>query len=523
MMNWQEIKQHVYDKIVGLDQVYRNRLDFEILEIEKQGAEAYWVKVSQSGQSGLKNPNKLLLAFLLGVCDEDPVVHRDTPMLNTVMFSKVSEYQRQIGRLPEDIVKDTDMPDVDIDCLPEARDPLKEYAISRYGAHVDDAYGSVCSVGTWQTYKLGSAILDCATALNIMNRYDAERFTTELPTEVDEMKEGGFSTCKGRVLKDGNEEECGYVHDQKFCPKCQSPDTETPTIGRLLADVPQLAELNNKFPNIEGFAGSLVDYAKQLIGRVRTQGMHAGALIITDRPLFGNIPLYKNNSKGFWTSMWTEGRNAQLSKFGYVKWDLLGLKTLKYLFEATKFIEENRGISFGENFEGMDYNDPEKRILGYYFDDKGVKHFMHMDDVDALKLANDQATHGVFQFDSDLARSTLSNGVKNFEDLMLLSAMGHPGPLQCVRTDSKINTDNGHVQIKDLKGERILALTNNGDIVSTDKYKVVATGPKKIMKITTKSGRTIHVSPDHKILTENGYVKAESLQAGNKVCTRHVD
>lgn len=431
-MNWEELKRFCSDRLNCLSEsenldnnLYLERLEFEFKEIGKQGAESYWIKVADSGLKDLKNPNKLLIAYLLGVCNEDPIQTRVTPMLNSVTAAKLTEYKRQYNLYPEDIVKDTDMPDIDIDCLPESRDPLKEYAIKRYGSDVNDAYGSVCSVGTWQTYKLRSAILDASTALELMTRYEAERFTTEMPEEVDELREGGFSVCKSRVIKDGIEEECGYVHDKKICPSCGQTDTESPTIGRLLEDIPQLMELHKKHPE-------LIEYSKQLVGRIRNQGMHAGALIITDRPLFGNVPLAKSGQKGYWVSMWTEGRNTQLSKFGYVKWDLLGLKTLKYLFKASKLIEENRGITFGENFEGMDYNDPDKRILGFYFDDKGVKHFMNLDDVASLKLANEQKTDGIFQFDTDLARKTLENGVRSFEDLMLLSAMGHPGPLQSI-------------------------------------------------------------------------------------------
>lgn len=433
-MNWQEIKEFALAKLDSntITEGYLDRLRFEISEIEKQGAEAYWIKVAESGQKGLKNPNRLLIAYLLGVSDEDPLSSRSTPMLNSVTASKVMEYNSKYGFLPEDIIKDTDMPDIDIDCLPHSRDHLKEYAIKKYGSHIDDAYGSVCSVGTWQTYKLKSAIIDCASALNMMSRFDAERFTTEMPDEVDELKEGGYAICKGRVIKDGVEDECGCVHDQKYCPQCNSMDTDAPTIGRLLEDVPQLAELHKKYPSVDGYTQSLVDYSKQLVGRIRNQGMHAGALIITDRPLFGNIPLAKSGQKGYWQSMWTEGRNTQLSKFGFVKWDLLGLKTLQYLVEACKLIQENRGISFGDNMEGLEYNDPENRILGFYYDDKNVKHFMHMDDEYALHLANEALTDGVFQFDTDLAKQILSNGVKTFEDLMLLNAMGHPGPMQSI-------------------------------------------------------------------------------------------
>ena len=519
-MNWNELKTNLESLVSEYGSSYKKRLLFEISEIEKQGAETYWTNLHLNNKKFEKNVNKLLIPYLLGMVSEDPVSNRNTPVLNVVRASKVMDYKEKHGFLPEDFSKDTDMPDIDIDCLPESRDPLKEYAISKYSSHIDDVYGSVCSVGTWQTFKFKSAIQDVASALGALSRFDTARFTTEMAIEVDDIRENGMSTCKGKVIMDDVEKDCGFLHKDAVCPQCGSADTESPTIGKLLVEDKEsknfpdgpLRTFNKLYPEI-------VAYAIQLVGRIRNMGMHAGALIITDRPLYGNVPLSKSSNKGFWTSMWTEGRTTQLSKFGYVKWDLLGLKTLKYIHRTCQLISENRGITFGDSFEGMEYNDPELRHAGFYFDVKGKKHFINMGDTYALKLANELKTDGIFQFDTDLAKSTLGNGVKSFEDLMLLSALGHPGPMQCVRTDSKINTGDGLKQISDLNGEKILALANNGDIVSTDRYEVIPSGLKRILKITTKSGKILHVSPDHKILTENGYVRAEDLLPGIKVCT----
>jgi hypothetical protein len=62
----------------------------------------------------------------------------------------------------------------------------------------------------------------------------------------------------------------------------------------------------------------------------------------------------------------------------------------------------------------------------------GVKRYWSLDDPYALQLANKQKTDGVFQFDTDLAKSILRNGVRCFEDLMLFNAMGHPGPMASI-------------------------------------------------------------------------------------------
>lgn len=518
--NWEELKQIAFNKAKG---PYLDKLKFEINEIEKQGATAIWEGYAE--RKFEKNPNGLILPWLLGIVDADPLANESTiPSLLTVRSSAVKEYIGKYGTTPLGFVKDYDMPDIDIDCLPEARDHTKEYASKKYGEGIDDNYGAVCSVGTWQTYKFKSAIIDAHTATSSneedkkRRRSEAIALTKDLPDEVDELKEGGKSSCKGQIKdNDGATSECGFIHNNVKCPKCGSSDTDNPTIGKVLKDFDTLREFATKYP-------STINYAIRLIGLIRNMGMHAGALIIADRPLFGNIPLAKSGSKGYWLSMWSEGRNAQLSSLGYVKLDILGLKTLKYIFKCCGHIKENRGILFGPPVEnglsisGWDYNDPENDIAGYYIDSKGTKHFARLNDPDVLDLANKQLTEGVFQFDTPLARQVLSNGVRSFNDLLFFNAAGHPGPLQCCWSHSKINTDKGLIRIDklDKKQHKILS-ENNGELFYTDMYLAVNSGKKKLLKIKLKNGKEIIVSPDHKVATNNGYIKASKLSVGQNV------
>jgi len=436
MKNWDQIKELAYRVVSdrGLDKKYQERLAFEIIEIEKQGASAKWEIYYNDNKKFATNPNNLVLPWLLNMVNEDPILSRNDIILNTVRASKVKEYRAKYGSIPSDFIKDTDMPDIDLDCLPEARDPIKEYAAKTYSMGITDGYGPVCSVGTWQTYKFKNAIIDACAGTGLVDRSVAFELTTQLPDEVDQLKDGGEAACKNRIIDNGEEKECGFIHSLTECPRCGSADTDAPTIGKLLQEYEILR-------NFASTHKTVVGYAVKLVGRVRNMGMHAGALILADRSLFGNIPMAKSSSKGYWVSMWTEGRNAQLSKFGYNKWDILGLKTLKYIFECCKLIEANRGISFGPNMEGWDYNDPETGIAGWYIDGTGKKCDILLNDEHTLRLANELKTDGVFQFDTDLAKQILSNGVRNFDDLMLFNAMGHPGPMASI-PEAVENRDN---------------------------------------------------------------------------------
>lgn len=483
--SWADLIGLLYANVEGKPDNYRERLKFEIAEIEKQGAESIWLTRHKEQKKFISNPNNLIIPWLLAMVNDDPILARTAPVLNTVKASKVLEFKEIYGNVPHDLIKDSDSPDIDIDCLPEARDPLKEYAIKQYGQNFDDGIGSVCSVGTWQTYKFKSAIIDASVALGLMDRYEAERYTTQMPDEVDELKDNGKSTCKGRIQRNGQDEECGTIHGDVKCPNCDSTDTDGPTIGKLINEQPIVNELATKYPQ-------LVENASNLVGRIRSMGMHAGAIIITDRPLYGNVPLAKSGRKGYWVSMWTEGRSTQLSKFGYIKWDLLGLKTLEYIFKCCQLIERNRGISFGKNMSGWDDINPLERRAGHFFDGSGNKRVIDLDDPHVLKLANEQKTDGVFQFDTDLSK--------------------------CCAYDSKIVTEAGLKLISCLEPnvDAIQYLSNSGPSY-TNNYRVVCSGKKMVYKVKIDDGRVLRLTAEHRVLTANGYKMVEELEIGDEI------
>lgn len=398
-----------------LPSIYAKRLKFEISEIHAQGANRYWTDIVNDNKTFDNNKNGLLLPWLLGRltgnADKDPIDGIDHITLST-NYKAVKKYIDEYNKLPPDIRQDDDKPDIDIDCLPEARDEIKEYAAGRYGR------GKVASVGTWSTYLFKQAVQDVAGATSL-SKERAIALTRELPDDVNELKDGGFSKCK----------DCGHVHRNVKCSKCGGVDTENPTLDKLIEEHKEIKDYIDEAMEHE----EVIELAARLVGKVRTMGKHAGAIIIADRDLLGNIPMAYDQKNDQWSSMWTEGRSTQLSKFGYNKWDMLGLKNLKYIYECCKMIEKNHGISFGDRMEGWyEHLDPEKDQAGIYWTYKNGKkktHKIDINDPEALRLANELKTDAVFQFDTDLAKRILSNGVKSFWDLMIFNAMGHPGPM----------------------------------------------------------------------------------------------
>lgn len=439
MLSFEELTTTAKNKIAekALPELYSKRLKFEIQEVKKQGIEGYWTGLYNEGVKYEGNPGGLLLPWLLDMVADDPLANTEQ-VTTSCKYTDIMEYYKKHDEYPLGIRLDPDKPDIDIDFLPKAKSLITEYAKNKYSADVDDDYGRVCAVSSWTTYKFKSALADVAKAhLNMEgwpHHFQVEEIAKKLPDDMDAMQEGGFGFCRGSVIDpvSGAKTPCKTSFREARCPKCKGADTETPTLGRLIEDVKELRELHAAYPK-------LVDIASRLVGKVQGQGQHAGAMVISNEPLYGNLPLYKRPNSD-WMSLWTEGRVTQLSKYGFTKWDILGLLNLQYIYECCQAIQRNHGISFGDNLVELFDTDPDDDRLGWYIKANGERVKIRLNDEGAFGIANQVRTDGIFQFDTPVAQNILkqcnslsgNNAVRNIQDLISINALGHPGPMQMI-------------------------------------------------------------------------------------------
>lgn len=193
-------------------------------------------------------------------------------------------------------------------------------------------------------------------------------------------------------------------------------------------DVEDLCNANQDFDDYYAINKEIVDLALELRGRIKSQGQHAGGIIISSVPLADTIPM--SYIKGKFVSQWTEGMAAtQLSPFGLVKFDILGLKTMSYNVYTEELIEKARGIKIC-----WDECDPscDEPYAGHQMMPDGTKVPILFNDECAIKMADDVKTEAVFQFDTHVAKGVLSNGVRNFHDLVAYTALARPGPMDMI-------------------------------------------------------------------------------------------
>jgi DNA polymerase-3 subunit alpha len=376
MSNWKEIKTKAIDavKVNNLSIEYARRLKYEIKEIEKQGANKYWTDKLTENKCIDSNKNGLVLPFLLKLTSVDPIK----------------------AGIKHNIQYQTDYPDVDLDFIPHARTTIKEYAIKEYKKE------RVCSVGSWVTYKPKSALKDVTKALGEEDK-TINVLTKNLPDEFDEMTIDSLNEIKKNL---------------------SNPDETIRKDAHI--------DYNRYTTFYEYWEANpvIVDLAFRLVGKIRAQGTHAGGVIISDRPLWNIVPLSKMKTGG-WTSQWTEGKSTQLSKFGLVKYDILGLKTLFYVWQACNLIKVNRGVDISLVDINPSANPP---MAGYEVKD-GIKQVILLNDPKAFSMCNALRTDSVFQIETPIQKDIIRKGkVRNFWDLVVYNALGRPGPMDMIPT-----------------------------------------------------------------------------------------
>ena len=185
----------------------------------------------------------------------------------------------------------------------------------------------------------------------------------------------------------------------------------TPTFEEVCEYSETLQGFFKKYPQIE-------EQVFGLIGQPRSIGRHAAGAIIGDY-LPSKMPLI--TSKGIRQTPWAEGQNVRhLEPLGFIKFDILGLETLKTFEDTIQRIlinEGNRNPTF-DDIKKWYYQNLHPSVLNMK-DKRVYKEVFHEG-----KFA------GIFQFmNSGMQRLGKNAKVSSIEEIATVSAIYRPGPL----------------------------------------------------------------------------------------------
>jgi len=347
------IKKGLETRTLSADkQVYIDRIKTELALVKKYNMQDYFAIVADLVNYARKNgiltgpgrgsASSALILYLSGIGDLDPIKY------GFIMERFISDSRLKTGEIPD---VDLDVPDIN-------RQQLIEYLYDKYGRD------NVIPVGALGTFKFRMILKDLVRCYNLdydeANIISKMLFTEFASFEIDELS-------MDEIIK-----------------------LNTPGAQRLKAFLDNNPILQEK---LTAFRGRLRHFTK-----------HASGIVITHKKASDLIPVIRNKNELI--TGWVEGgRKRELTYFGLLKLDVLGLKNMTNINETLKLIKQTSG----------------KQI-----DIRNLK----TDDPKVLCEFTKGNTVGIFQFESDGIRRFLQQvRIDSFEDLMAVNALFRPGPL----------------------------------------------------------------------------------------------
>lgn len=167
---------------------------------------------------------------------------------------------------------------------------------------------------------------------------------------------------------------------------------------------PRTEDFRKKYPEVTDLAG-------RLIGRISQTGMHAAGLVISNQPIFNYVSVETRKDdndeiSGRTRVIGMDMRDAE--KVGFIKFDILGLKTLSVIKDTLDAIKERHNIDID--------------LLSLPLDDKKT-----------YEMISAGYNKGVFQAEGHTFNKwILETGADKFNDLVIGTSIARPGPLNTV-------------------------------------------------------------------------------------------
>lgn len=357
--------------------IYEKRLAFELDIIINKGFAPYiiavyeytnWAKTHDCPIGpGRGSAAGSLVLFSIGITNNiDPIKYN-------LLFSRFLTKDR------------TAPPDIDIDFDYNNRDNVI--------VHLEEYYGKekVAHIGTYTTMGVKSGLKDVGRVLDM----PFDLVNNQICKKIDEINiDKTTPTFKDYdSLKDGNDNE------QK-----------------------QWVEFNK----LEKQNKELFRLARAFEGIPRNFGVHASGILVTPCDVNDYVPTRLDKNTGVTITLYT---GPQLEEYNFIKYDILGLKTISIIQDTLKLINEE--LSIENLYDCVDITDSQ---LYEYISDKN--------------------TDAMFQIESNLMKKIIDE-IKptEFNDIVAINAIARPGPISVGMDKEYANVKNGIENIKfPLKG-----------------------------------------------------------------------
>jgi len=358
----------------------QQRVDWELQVIDEMGFNKYflivWDMVQFARREGIRvGPGRGSAAgSVVGYCLD---IHRLDPLRYGLLFERFLNPGRRT------------MPDIDIDFEQERRAEVTQYLSRRWGEQC------VASIITFSVIQSRAAIRDTCRVLGHEWAY-GDSLARLLPPLIL-GRETPLRACLER--QPGHEQ--GYDMAQ------------------------QLREARDRDPQ----ARQVLEVAQGLEGLHRSDGIHAGAVVLADRPLTQYLPVQQRPDGKRSGALVSQYDKLGVERLGLLKMDLLGLRTLSVIDHACRLIEQTDGIHI----------EPDE---------------LPLDDERTYELLRSGDGAGIFQLEQPGIQQLLrAMAPTDFNDIGALLALYRPGPMAAGMHTDYVERKHGRKQVQYLHPE----------------------------------------------------------------------
>ena len=471
------------------------RINFELFTIKTMGFAGYFLIVADFIKAGrdlgvLIGPGRgsaagSAVAYCIGITNIDPIKYK-------LLFERFLNPDRK------------SMPDIDTDFDDEGRQKVIDYVVEKYGRK------QVAQIVTYGTMAAKMSIKDVARVMDLpLNDANGlAKLVSDKPgIKLNRLMNAALTGDGSLVDKEG----------------LASEDIEN---AKQLREI--LADTND--PRSKVLKEALV-----LEGSVRGTGVHAAGIIIAPKDLTEIIPVATAKDSDL---LLTQFEGNVIEDSGVIKMDFLGLKTLTIIRDALILIKQNHNVTIDID------NIP-------------------LDDKKTYELYQRGDTNATFQFESAGMQKYLKDlKPDRFDELIAMNALYRPGPIAyipnfinrklgkeqvvydlpemeeylgdtygiCVSGDTLVyNPVTGERARIDALEDRVKEFYVQGVDENLESQIApitywVCNGKKKVLQVRLKNGSTVKLTPNHRVLTENGWKEIGELQKGECIAIpRHLD
>lgn len=358
-------------------QTYRERIDFEIDVIVTRGFPGYFLTVQEI--INWSKENDFLVGPSRGSVGGSLLAYcMDITTVDPIPANLI--FERFLN--PERV----SMPDIDIDMPKNERHLVRQHLEERYGKH------NIASIGTLNTLGPKQSLRDICRGLGI-DKDDTQKM-------IDIIDDDWNIKNRGATWEDVEKQ-----YAKEYAP--------------YITKYPKL------FENLPEF-----------VNHIRHTSAHAAGIVISKESLLGVMPLRYSPQND---DIRTQFDMNEIDELGFVKIDLLGLRTLSTLMVSLDLIKRNNGgvLPF-KHFYEWDHD------WKTYYDDPAVW--------DSICTGHNI---GLFQIETGSLRSLVKRfEPRSIEDLCTMIAIYRPGITRSVDSETGLNLLEMYMQKRE--GKRVV-------------------------------------------------------------------